>query len=104
MSLGQGGFRELLEWKISTTFLKSTFEEMILNGDTVNKALSFRNSIERFEFIISMVITRQVFDMTMDVTKLLQARDNDVMKTISLIEALKDQFSNIRSKVDLGLW
>ena len=98
--VGMENFHDLFE------AILCTFEEMVLNEtsafnrDTVSKALSFRNSIERFEFIISMVITRQVFDMTMDVTKLLQARDNDSMKTITLIESLKDQFSNIRSNVD----
>jgi hypothetical protein len=98
--IGMGNFQDLFE------AILATFEEMALNlenkinRDTVSKATSHRNALERFDFIVSMVITRQVFDLTMDVTKLLQSRTNDILKTIILIDCLKDQFSNIRSNIE----
>ena len=54
-----------------------TFSEMSLNtnyefnNETVSKASSHLNGVERFDFIVAMVITRHVFDLTMDVKKLI---------------------------------
>ena len=84
-----------------------TFEEMAINAngtinsDTVSKAVSHRNALERFEFIVAMVITRKVFDLTMEVTRLLQARTNDIFKASVLIDSLKDQFVHMRENIDI---
>lgn len=98
--VGLGVFYDLFEG------ILSTFEEMSanvtgsINSDTVSKAVSHRNALERFEFLIALVITKNVFEMTMEVTQLLQARTNDMFKTMMLIESLKDEFTSIRNNVD----
>lgn len=98
--IGMGIFNDLFEG------ILSTFDEMAINeggkfnADTSSKAVSYRNTLERFYFIVAMVITRQIFDITMEVTKLLQSKTNDMFKTVILIDSLKEQFQHMRGDVD----
>ena len=82
-----------------------TFENMCnnlqreCNRDTQSKALSHLKLVTSYEFIVALVITRNVFDLTIDVTRVLQARNNDILDAIHLINTLKAKFSEIRCNI-----
>ena len=78
----------------------------ICNHDTSSQALSFFNDLSNFEFIVSLVITRNVLSLTHGVTVLLQDRSIDIMDNISHINNLKNTMMNCRNQVDLyhGKW
>ena len=86
--------------------LVKTFEEMSINVDkkcnreTSAKASCFLKLITSFDFIAAMVITRCLFDCTLDVTKLLQGKTNDISDGIHLIESLKSLLTAIRNEID----
>ena len=81
-----------------------TLREMSLNVEsqcnpaTSSKATSFLALISSFQFIVAHVISRNVFDMTLPVTQLLQAKSNDIMDGIlvHMIEALKNLGTRIK--------
>ncbi|XP_057294597.1 52 kDa repressor of the inhibitor of the protein kinase-like [Hydractinia symbiolongicarpus] len=98
--IGMSVFNDLFEGILATFDEMALNPNRVINADTVSKAVSHRNALEKFDFVIAMVITRQVFDMTMEVTKLLQSRTNDMFKTVMLINSLKDRFSCIRDNID----
>lgn len=56
--------------------------------------------ISTFQFIVSLVITRNIFDLTLPVTQLLQAKSNDIMDGIDLIQALKNLGIIVRTQID----
>ena len=70
------------------------------NADSSAKANSFLKQILNFQFIVTLVITRIVLDYTLDVTRLLQGRANDLAEWIRLVESMKDQICSIRENVD----
>ena len=78
--------------------------ELNLNGksnrDTRKNARSFLGTITRFEFVVGLVFTRNVFDLTIDATKMLQAKDNDILDAIRLVDTLKNHFNTIRIEMD----
>ena len=61
----------------------------VCNRDTANKALPFLKLISSFEFLITLIVVRNVFDLCLPVTQLLQGNDNDIMDGIQMIESLK---------------
>ena len=61
-----------------------------LNRDTVAKAQVLLNHVTNFNFIVTLVVTRKVFDYTHSVTELLQAKSNDIVKGFDLIGSLID--------------
>ena len=71
-----------------------------INADTSIKVQALLTHISNFNFIVSLVITRKVFDFTHSVTALLQAKSNDVINRFELIGFLIDLLSNIRINID----
>ena len=61
-----------------------------VNRDTVAKAQVLLNHVTNFNFIVTLVVTRKVFDYTHPVTELLQAKSNDIVKGFDLIGSLID--------------
>ena len=67
-------------------YIVQTFEYFCLspdsnvNRDTVAKAQVLLNHVTNFNFIVTLVVTRKVFDYTHSVTELLQAKSNDIVK------------------------
>ena len=70
------------------------------NPSTSSKASSFLALVSSFKFIVAMVITRNIFDLTLPVTQLLQAKTNYVMDGIDLIQALKNLGVTIRNQIE----
>lgn len=98
--VGMGNFQDLFPAIVQTFVEMSENVNRKSNDQTQSRAHSHRNAVERFDFIVGMVFTRRVFDLTMDVTKLLQAKGNDILDAIHLVETLKLHFSAIRSNID----
>ena len=71
-----------------------------VNRDTVAKAQVLLNHVTNFNFIVTLVVTRKVFDYTHSVTELLQAKSNDIVKGFDLIGSLIDLFVNVRHDID----
>ena len=71
-----------------------------VNRDTVAKAQVLLNHVTNFNFIVTLVVTRKVFDYTHSVTELLQAKSNDIVKGFDLIGSLIDLFANVRHDTD----
>ncbi|XP_065675831.1 52 kDa repressor of the inhibitor of the protein kinase-like [Hydra vulgaris] len=86
--------------------LVSCLEEMSLNVNksfnhsTSPSASSFLKLITGFDFIVALCITRNVFDITLPVTQMLQSKSNDIYDGLNLIRALKDVISSLRSIAD----
>lgn len=78
----------------------SVNHEKIVNRETSAKATSFLKLISSFSFIVTLVITREIFDLTIDVTTNLQKRDLDVMGCKTLIDNLINSCANVRNKVE----
>ena len=56
--------------------------------------------VEKFEFIVSLVITQNILDHTLALTVQLQQKKIDITKSIKQIIVLKDQLARLRSSVD----
>ena len=70
------------------------------NKNIKRDALTYLTLISRFDFIVSLVITRRVLDLTLPVTQLLQGKTIDVMDGIQLISSLKDHVTVMRNTID----
>ena len=89
---GMDTFQELFVAICYTLEQMSINENKEVNRETSDKALNFLKLISSFSFLISLVVTRSVFDHTLDVTKLLQTRNMDVIGGLELIETLKNEY------------
>ena len=81
-----------------------TLSEMSLNVECQcnpgSKATSFLALISSFQLLwLLLFISRNVFDLTLPVTQLLQAKSNDIMDGIHMIEALKNVDTRIRDQI-----
>ncbi|XP_046844766.1 52 kDa repressor of the inhibitor of the protein kinase-like [Xenia sp. Carnegie-2017] len=63
-------------------------------------ASSLLEGLSEFHFIALLVITRNVFDLTLPVTQLLQGKSIDVMDGIELISSLKSSVAHVRNSID----
>ncbi|XP_065645741.1 52 kDa repressor of the inhibitor of the protein kinase-like [Hydra vulgaris] len=83
--------------------LVSCLEEMSLNvsksfnHSTSSSASSLLKLITGFDFIVAMCITRNVFDLTLPIMRMLQSKSNDIYDGLNLIQALKDVVSSLRN-------
>ena len=57
-------------------------------------------SISELEFIAILVITRNIFDLALPATQLLQGKSIDVMDGIELVTSLKTSVVNVRNFID----
>ena len=93
-------FEELFTYVVETLEYFSVNPESTINRDTNIKAQALLTHISNFSFIVSLVITRKVFDFTHLITALLQAKSNDIINGFELIGSLIDLMSNIRINID----
>ena len=97
---GLNVFEELFTYVVETLEYFSVNPESIINRDSSIKAQALVTHIPNFNFNVSLVITRKVFDFTHSVTALLQAKSNDIINGLELIGSLIDLISNIRVNFD----
>ena len=58
------------------------------------------NHFTKFNFIVTLVVPRKLFNYAHSVTELLQAKSNEIVKGSDLIISLNDLFTNVRHDVD----
>ncbi|XP_046858566.1 uncharacterized protein LOC124452015 [Xenia sp. Carnegie-2017] len=58
------------------------------------------SDIKKFDFVVALVITRNILDSTLPVTQLLQGKSIDIMDGIHLISTLKTEVVNMRNSSD----
>lgn len=56
--------------------------------------------VDKFEIIVSLVITQNILDHTMPLTLQLQQLKTDIAESLKLIKLTKDEFEKLRSMVD----
>ena len=83
-----------------------TLNYMQFGGDqnefktSTSDAQSHFRQVEKFEFIVALVITQNILDHTLALTVQLQQKKIDIAKSIKQINLLKDQLARLRSSVD----
>ena len=80
-----------------------TSEFFCLNKDTVARSQALLNHLFNFPFIVTLVVTRKIFDFTHSITELLQAKSNDIVVGFDLIASLTDVMFNARFNIDFYL-
>ena len=70
------------------------------NPKTSSDASSLLTLISSFKFIVALVIARNVFDLTLPVTQLLQAKSIDIVAGIELINSMKNLGMTMRNEID----
>ena len=83
-------FEDILIYIIQILEYFCLSQDSNVNRDTVAKAQVLLNHVTNFNFIVTLVVTRKVFDYTHSVTELLQAKSNDIVKGFDLIGSLID--------------
>ena len=80
--------------------LKENNDIVHYNNETSAKAESLLKLIDDFEFIITLVITRSIFDYLLPATRKVQFKGLDVAKLADIISSLKSSIQNLRISVD----
>ena len=93
-------FEDILIYIVQTSEYSCLSTGSNLNRYTVAKALVLLDYVINFDFIVTLVVTRKVFDYTHSVTELLQAKSNDIVKGFDVISSLIDLFANVRHDID----
>ena len=77
-----------------------------LTAEQSGKASVRLKAISEFQFIVSLVITRCVFDITLPVTENLQAKSIDIFTTVDMIKALRQSIKTklLNVKEDHDKW
>ena len=72
-------FEELSAYVVETLEYFSVNPESTINRDTSITAQALLTHFSNFNFIVSLVIIRKVFDFTHSLTALLEAKSNDII-------------------------
>ena len=70
------------------------------NPSLCTDAFDLLSHISKFEFVAILVITINIFYLTLPVTQLLQGKSIDVMDGIELVSSLKTSVVNVRNSID----
>ena len=97
---GLNVFDELFTYVVETLEYFSVDPESTINRDTSINVQASLTHISNLNFIVSLVITRKVFDFIHSVTALLQPKSNDIINGFELIGSLIDLMSNIRVNIE----
>ena len=68
--------------------------------DTTAGATSLFKLLTSFDFIVTLVIVRNLLDYVLPVTIKLQSKSNDIVNAVELIESVKKHFENMRPCID----
>ena len=79
-------FEEFFYYVVETLEYFSVSPESTINRDTNIKAQALLTHISNFNFIISLVITRKVFDFTHSITAPFHAKSKDIVNGFELID------------------
>ena len=70
------------------------------NPNPCSQATSYSALISSFQFIVALVITRNILDMPLPVTQLLQAKNNDILDGVELIQVLTNLAMTAWNQID----
>ena len=93
-------FEDILIYIVQTSEYSCLSTGSNLNRDTVAKVLVLLDYVINFDFIVTLVVTRKVFDYTDSVTELFQAKSSDIVKGFDVISSLIDLFANVGHDID----
>ena len=94
---GMGLFEELyISIYYALLEMKENITEPRYNNDTSSKADTFFKLISDFNFIVNLVITRNVLDYLLPLTIQLQKKDHDVARALEQIKTLKSTCFKLR--------
>jgi len=94
-------FIELFQPLWSTLDTMRVNESGTYNKKTQTDAFSFFKAIDCFSFIINLILTYRVLELSLLVTELLQSKTNDIADGIHMITSLCSRVANIRRNVDV---
>ena len=83
-------FKDILIYIVQTFGYLCLTPDSNVNRDTVAKSQVPLNLATNFDFIVTLVVTRKVFDYTHSVTELVQAKSSVIFKGFDLISSLID--------------
>ena len=75
-------------------------EKKVYNSKTSSEAGSYERLMTSFQFLVVLVITKQLMDYFYSVTKILQTKDFDISQRNEQIENLKKTLETLRANVD----
>ena len=87
--------------------LRSTLDDMRVNASSIHNkksqtdAFSYFKAIDDFPFIVNLILTYRVLELSLLVTKLLQSKTNDIVDGIPMITSLISRVASIRKNVDV---
>jgi hypothetical protein len=68
--------------------------------NSTSDAQSHFRQVEKFDFVVALVITQNILDHTLSLTVQLQQKKIDIAQSLKLINVLKDNLARLRSSVD----
>ena len=80
--------------------MKENDDTVHYNNETSGKAESLFKLIYDFESIVTLVVTLNILDYILPVTRKLQAKDLNVAQSMDLIQSLKLTIENLRNSVE----
>ena len=95
--MGLDSFEELLPALLDAFSEMKENEERKSNKETCTKAAYLLKAID-FEFLANLVITRSIFDLSLNVTELLQSKNNDIADGVNQIRSLIKLVDRSRDK------
>ena len=74
--------------------------EKQVNPSSSSSASSLLALISSFQFVVTLVITRNIFDLTLPVTQMLEAKEIDIMNGIKLVHTLNSLVITTGNEID----
>jgi len=65
---------------------------------TASMAKSLLNTIETFEFVLSMILLKKIFNITTPLSNYLQSKSLDFIQALKLVDLCKDKLNSLRSE------
>ena len=81
-------------------------DSVFWNRDTVNDANGLLSAIEKFSFLLTLIIVFNVHSYIKGLTVLLQQRSLDFVQGIELVQDVQEQLKELREEIDdwHGIW
>ena len=93
---GSDVFEDILIYIVQNFEYFCQIPDSNVNRDTVANSRVLLNHVTNFNFINTLVLTRNVFDYTHSVIELLSAKSNDIVMGFDLIGSSIDLFAKLR--------
>ena len=75
-------------------------QEKIIDRETSTTATAYLAAMTKFEFIISLIISRRILHYARPATVKLQLKERDILEGYNLIETLRNTIKHVLNEVD----